>query len=230
MLVAPMKRSSITPAMFMATPCNPVGSPNRKSARMMSQSGFQFTPRKSMTQAPLNSFQIAYAPTIPLESTVPMAAPRVPNAGTGPKPRMNNTLNTMLPTVTARPSLSGVRASPAERSAPPSMKKSIIPKPNTNMMRRNGNDSLTTAGVAFTRPSSHGAAKYPRGANTPTDITTASRKACEAARLTPAASSAPAKRAISTPIPLNSDARNTMTTKKSCRPTPIPALPAKPTK
>ncbi len=102
---------------------------------MMSQSGFQLTPRKSITQAPLNSFQMAYAPTMPLENTVPIAAPRVPKAGTGPKPRMNSTLNPMLPMVTASPSLSGVRESPAERSAPPSMKNSIMPKPNTNMMR-----------------------------------------------------------------------------------------------
>ena len=55
MLVDPMKPSSITPAMFIAMPCNPVGNPKRKSARMISQSGFQLTWRKSMTQLPLNS-------------------------------------------------------------------------------------------------------------------------------------------------------------------------------
>ena len=34
------------------------------------------------------------------------------------------------------PSRSGVRASPAARSAPPSMKKSIMPMLPVNMMRR----------------------------------------------------------------------------------------------
>jgi len=62
------------------------------------------------------------------------------------------------------PKTIGVRASPAERSAPPSMKKISIPLLNRNMMRRNGSASAFTAGVAFTKSSSAGDAKYPIGA------------------------------------------------------------------
>ena len=62
----------------------------------------------------------------------------------------------MLSTVIAMPSTIGVRASPAERSAPPSMKNTIMPLLNRNMMRRNGSASAFTAGAAFTRSSSHG--------------------------------------------------------------------------
>ena len=47
----------------------------------------------------------------------------------------------MFSTVIAMPSIIGVRASPAERSAPPSMKKTSMPLLNTNMMRRNGSAS-----------------------------------------------------------------------------------------
>lgn len=58
----------------------------------------------------------------------------------------------------------------------------------------------------------------------------ANRNACDAAQFTPASSPAPANRATSTPIPLNSDEMNTMTTRKIWKPTPMAALPAKPTK
>ena len=66
------------------------------------------------------------------------------------------TLKTMLSTVSAMPSRIGVRASPAERSAPPSMKNTSMPMLKMNMMRRNGSASAFTAGVAFTRSSSVG--------------------------------------------------------------------------
>ena len=62
----------------------------------------------------------------------------------------------MFSTVIAMPSTIGVRASPAERSAPPSMKNISMPLLNMNMMRRNGSASAFTAGAAFTRSSSHG--------------------------------------------------------------------------
>ena len=55
------------------------------------------------------------------------------------------------------PSTIGVRASPAERSAPPSMKKIIMPLLHTNMIRRKGSASALTAGAALTRSSSVGA-------------------------------------------------------------------------
>ena len=61
--------------------------------------------------------------------------------------------------VIAMPSIIGVRASPADRSAALSMKNIIMPPMNTNMMRRNGSASALTAGAAFTKSSSHGDAK-----------------------------------------------------------------------
>ena len=67
---------------------------------------------------------------------------------------MSTTLSTMFSTVIAMPSIIGVRASPAERSAPPSMKNTSMPLLNRNMMRRNGSASAFTAGAAFTRSSS----------------------------------------------------------------------------
>ncbi len=90
---------------------------------------------------------------------MPIAAPIVPNAGIGPIPRMRITLSTMLSAVIAMPSTIGVRASPAERSAPPSMKKISMPVLNENMMRKNGSACAFTAGAAFTRSSSHGDAR-----------------------------------------------------------------------
>jgi len=63
---------------------------------------------------------------------VPIAAPLVPNAGIGPSPRMRTMLRMTLSTVITMPSTIGVRASPAERSAPPSMKKISMPLLNTN--------------------------------------------------------------------------------------------------
>ena len=90
---------------------------------------------------------------------VPIAAPAVPNAGIGPSPRIKITLSPAFRTVIATPSTIGVRASPAARSAVPSMKNIIMPPLKRNMMRRKGNASLLTAGAAFTKSSSHGDTK-----------------------------------------------------------------------
>jgi hypothetical protein len=66
------------------------------------------------------------------------------------------TLSTRFSTVIAMPSIIGVRASPAERSAAPSMKNIIMPPTNMNMIRMNGSASALTAGVALTKSSSQG--------------------------------------------------------------------------
>ncbi len=69
---------------------------------------------------------------------------------------MKITLRTTFNTVSTIPRRRGVWASPADRSAPPSMKNSIMPKLNRNMMRMYGSASACTAGVAFTRSSRTG--------------------------------------------------------------------------
>ena len=46
-----MKRSSITPATFIAMPCTPVGSPKRNSERMIVQSGRQSMCREKLDHA-----------------------------------------------------------------------------------------------------------------------------------------------------------------------------------
>ena len=97
---------------------------------------------------------------------MPIAAPAVPNAGSGPSPRISTTLSTMLSAVITKPRTIGVRASPAERSAPPSMKNISMPLLVTNMMRRNGSAWACTAGAAFTKSSRTGPRKYPSGAIT----------------------------------------------------------------
>ena len=80
------------------------------------------------------------------------------------------TLKTMLSTVIVTPRIIGVRASPAERSAPLSMKKTSMPVLNMNMIRRNGSACTFTSGAAFTRSSSVGDEKSPTGAITNSDI------------------------------------------------------------
>ena len=141
-------------------PWIPVGRPKRKSSRIIVQSGPNPRCRGNRTtQPPLQSFQSAKRPTIPKASDMPMAAPFVPSAGMGPSPRIRITLSAMLSTVVEMPSTIGVRASPADRSALPSMKNVIIPMLVRNMMRRNGSASRWTAGAAFTRSSSHGERK-----------------------------------------------------------------------
>ncbi len=54
-----MNRSSSTPAMFIAIPWTPVGSPKRKSDRMIVKSGFMSIPRwRWMTDPGAKSRQI----------------------------------------------------------------------------------------------------------------------------------------------------------------------------
>ena len=96
---------------------------------------------------------------MPNANEVPIAAPLVPYAGIGPSPRMRITLKVTLSTVVAMPSAIGVRASPAERRAPASIKKIIMPRLNTNIVRRNGSASACTAAEAFTMPSRCGASQ-----------------------------------------------------------------------
>ena len=115
--------------------------------------------------------------TTPAAITVPIAAPAVPNAGIGPKPRMRTTLNTRFRTVKAIPYRSGVRASPADRSAPPSKKNTIIPKLNRNMILRYGSASDRTSAVAFTNCNRIGERKYPIGARMTTAKTADVRSA-----------------------------------------------------
>ena len=108
---------------------------------------------------------------------MPIAEPAVPNAGIGPSPRMRTTFSTRFSTVMTMPSTIGVRASPAERSAPPSMKKTSMPLLKRNMMRRNGSASAFTAGAALTRSSSDGESTYPSGAMTSSEMPIAVRNA-----------------------------------------------------
>ena len=75
------------------------------------------------------------------------------------------------------PSTIGVRASPADRRAPPSMKNTSMPLLKRNMMRMNGSASAFTAGAAFTKSSSAGEAKYPIGAMMKTEMPIAVMKA-----------------------------------------------------
>ena len=86
-----------------------------------------------------------------------MAAPRVPNAGMGPSPRISTTLNTMFIAVMAMPRRIGVLASPAARSAPPNMKNSSMPMLKTNRIRMYGSASICTSGAALISDSSLGA-------------------------------------------------------------------------
>ena len=153
-----MNRSSITPATFIATPWMPAGSPKRNSDRMIVEVRAAATSSLEVhdEHARARAARAPTADTVMLAMAVPIAAPRVPNAGNGPAPLMNTTLSTKLRTVIAMPSRSGVRASPAARSAPPSMKNISMPMLKTNIVRRNGSASARTAGVACTRSSRRG--------------------------------------------------------------------------
>ena len=66
---------------------------------------------------------------------------------------MSTTLNVMFSTVIRMPSRNGVRASPADRSAPPNMKNSSMPMLNTNMSGGTATPRPCTSGVALTRSS-----------------------------------------------------------------------------
>ncbi len=74
---------------------------------------------------------------------MPMAEPVVPYFGTRIR------LRTRLSKVIDTPSRSGVRASPAARSAELSMKNSSMPMLNMKLMRRNGSACAFTAGAAL---------------------------------------------------------------------------------
>jgi len=108
--------------MFIATPCTPAGRPNRKSDRMMPQSGAYEDLGKPTTRRLVSSIHSATPLARPAASTVPSAAPRVPRAGIGPRPRIRMTLKTTFRPVIHSPKRIGVRTSPAARSAPPNMK------------------------------------------------------------------------------------------------------------
>ena len=124
-----MNRSSSTPPTFIATPWMPAGRPNRNSCRMIAKSGFHDMPRlKCTTRRPVRIIQSAAADTVLLAITVPSAAPRVPMAGIGPGAgNQHDVEDRRSARVMTTPSRSGVRASPAARSAPPSMKNSSMP-------------------------------------------------------------------------------------------------------
>ena len=64
---------------------------------------------------------LAYIGSLP-QSGEAQAAYVIPNAGIGPHPGMRMTFRVMLSAVSMMPRRSGVCASPAERSAPPTMK------------------------------------------------------------------------------------------------------------
>ena len=103
---------------------------------MTRQSGANDMVRENRTtRLPEKSSQRAAAAVSPPAIAVPIAAPTVPNAGIGPSPRMSTTFSTTFSTVMATPSRSGVRASPAARSAPLTMKNIRWPKLKTNMTR-----------------------------------------------------------------------------------------------
>src|SRR5437868_5979098 len=74
------------------------------------------------THPPRHSFHNEYSARIPDAVHVPIAAPAVRKDGIGPSPRIRTTLNMTFITVSAKPRISGVRASPAERRAPETMK------------------------------------------------------------------------------------------------------------
>src|SRR2546427_677384 len=108
-----MKRSSNTPATFIAIPWTPAGRPKRNSARMTPQSGRQSMPRCHVTGSRPESNKYAATPLTTMPATVlPTAAPAVPKRGKGPRPVMNATLHAMLRTVRRTPKRSGVAAPP----------------------------------------------------------------------------------------------------------------------
>ena len=189
-----------------------------KIDRMMAQSGAKLSGRGTrIAYLPERTIAFPMAATIRLAVTVPSAAPKAPYRG------MSTTLNAALSTVAAIPRRSGVRASPAARNAPPSMKKTSIPTLPTNIVRRKGSAAAFTSGAARTTSSRYGASTYPAMAST-TERKIEVRNACWTTRLTLSASPAPVKRATSTPMPEYNDAMKTMTTRKICQLTPMAAF------
>ena len=103
---------------------------------MMPQSGRKDIDReKWMTSRLENNIQMKTRQVIPLAIAVPIAAPRVPNAGIGPSPLINTTFSRMFSAVIRMPSRIGVLASPAARSAPLNMKNISMPMLKTNWIR-----------------------------------------------------------------------------------------------
>ena len=109
---------------------------------MIAQSGMNdIFLEKRITNRPENSSTRKAMAVSPLAIAVPIAAPNVPKLGIGPSPRIKITLSAMFMAVMNIPRRRGVRASPADRSAPLIMKKISIPMLNTNMVRIYGSAS-----------------------------------------------------------------------------------------
>jgi len=118
-----MNRSSSTPATFIATPCTPAGNPKRKSDRMIAQSGlFGIDREKCTATRPVIIIQMPATDASVAAIDVPSAAPCAPNPGIGPAPRMRTMFSAMFRPTIHSPIRSGVRESPADLSAPASMK------------------------------------------------------------------------------------------------------------
>ena len=117
-----MKRSSSTPATFIATPCTPAGKPNLNSDRMILRSGRFGTPRKLTTTRPVAISQTPTPDASAEAIEVPSAAPWTPKPGIGPRPRISTMFSATFRPIIHSPMRSGVRASPADRSAPATMK------------------------------------------------------------------------------------------------------------
>ena len=82
--------------MFMAMPWIPVGSPKRKSERMIPRSGAMSMPRRKwITEPGANSRHTPYTVTSVLLAIVPSAAPTVPSLG------ISRTLKRMVSAVIA---------------------------------------------------------------------------------------------------------------------------------
>ena len=152
----PMNASMNTPPMFIAIPWMPVGRPNRNSDRMM-------RPVRTVAVRPRGN-DTTQPPRQQLDERVYRHEARGdhrPHRRAGgaerrdrAEPADEHDVEHQFSTVITMPRIIGVRASPAERSAPPSMKKTSMPLLNRNMMRRNGSASAFTSGAALTRSSS----------------------------------------------------------------------------
>ena len=87
---------------------------------MIPQSGRRRMPRRTTTSRPHNRYT-ASALLCAGDGGADRGT-RAPMRGIGPQPGMQIMLNTMFRAVISTPKRSGVCASPAERSAPPTMK------------------------------------------------------------------------------------------------------------
>src|SRR5437762_963200 len=90
----------------------PAGRPNRNNARIIVKSGRSGIPRsKCTTRRPVNNSHTPTPDTEMLAIAVPIAAPFVPNAGTGPALLINTTFRTTFSTVIALPMAQRLRGS-----------------------------------------------------------------------------------------------------------------------